>query len=586
MTTRRWSVQPPPPASFLDAHVTLSPLLASLLYHRDIREDAAIEAFLHPNYTTHIHDPFLFTDMETAVERLFVAMEKDEYITIHGDYDADGVSASVILSDTLEAMGAQHVDCFLPHRETDGYGLSSKTVDYLHSINTTVIITCDCGISNADAVEHATSLGIDVIITDHHSIPAEIPKALAIIHPKLETESYPDKNLAGGGVAFKLAQGLLHRHKEKGLTLTTQETHEGFEKWLLGMAAIASVADMVPLIGESRVLTSYGLRILNKTRRIGLTKLYIEAGLADSLGNLEKPITERTIGFSIAPRINAAGRLEHANVAYKLMKTDRGTDAVDLAFELEQNNTERRTQTKEAIDVALTLIDEQKDNSVLVLFFEHWRPGIVGLIASRLKDQLYKPVIIATKNGDTIVGSGRSVTGFSLIGALQEHPELFSKFGGHPMACGFSLEEGVTIDQLRDAVNASFAANASPEILIPELSIDAETDFAALSLDTFKQLSLLEPYGQQNPAPNYVTYGAVVHTVQCIGVGNPHVKMMLRHSGKMLTFLGWGLAIDDAYAWIGSLKEGDTVDVVYTLSKNSWNGRDSLQCQILDIKQA
>ncbi|MBT4153616.1 MAG: single-stranded-DNA-specific exonuclease RecJ [Candidatus Magasanikbacteria bacterium] len=586
MEKRRWHLLEAPPASFFDSHTSLPKLLLTLLHHRNITEPAAIDAFLHPDYAAHIHDPYLFKDMTIAVDRLLQAIEKDERITIHGDYDADGVSASVILSDTLEAMGSDKVDCFLPHRETDGYGLSSKTVDFLHSQETKVIITCDCGISNYDAVAHANELGVDVIITDHHSIPAKVPDALAIIHPKIETEKYPDKNLAGGGVAFKLAQGLLKKHKELGKDLRTGETHEGFEKWQLGMAAIASVADMVPLIGESRVLTNFGLRVLNQTRRVGMKKLYIESGLADDLGNLEKPITERTIGFTIAPRINAAGRLDHANVAYNLIKTDRGTDAVDLAYQLEQNNSERRTQTQEAIELADKIITEQEHRNVVVVFFDHWRPGIVGLIASKLKDRLYQPIIVATMNGDVLVGSGRSITGFSLIGALQEHPELFSKFGGHPMACGFSLADGVTIDQLRDAVNDSFEKNASPEILVPEISIDAEANFGDLSLDIFKQLSLLEPYGQKNPAPRYVTYGAEVHNVQFIGQQNTHVKMVLKHSGKMLTFLGWGLAVDEAYAWIAKAKEGDNIDVVYTLSKNSWNGRHSLQCQIIDIKQA
>ena len=386
----RWNVLAPPPSEFLENHPELPPTVATLLYHRDITTQEQIDEFLHPDYSRDVHDPFLFKDMEKTVRRLFEAIEKGEQITIHGDYDADGVSASVILTDTLKVLGAKHLDVYLPHRETDGYGLNTNTIEHLHEKGTKVIITCDCGISNKKEVELANEKGIDVIITDHHSIPAELPPAFAIIHPKIEGETYPYRDLAGGGVAFKLAQALLKAHHQTHETLPDGQSHDGFEKWLLDMVAIASVADMVPLIGESRTLTKYGLIVLNKTKRIGMQKLLLEARILAEDGSMSKEIDAIMIGFRIAPRINAAGRLDHANTAYQLLATDDPTEAVDLAWQLDQSNDERRKITDEYVKEAVAQVEkDQMDNPVLFAFGKHWQTGVVGLIASRLKSKYW-----------------------------------------------------------------------------------------------------------------------------------------------------------------------------------------------------
>src|SRR3989344_6959439 len=292
-----WAVLPDAPPSFFDEFPQLPPLVANLLYHRNIRSQTEIDEFLNPDYSADIHDPYLFNDMAKAVERIFRAMEQAEKITVHGDYDADGVSASVILTDLFRALEFDNFDVFLPHREIDGYGLNENTIKTLRQQGTKLIITCDCGISNAPEVALANSLGMDVIITDHHSMPKKLPPAYAIIHPKIEGEKYPDKNLAGGGVAFKLMQGILKKHKENNETLPDGQKHEAFEKWQLDMGAIASVADMVPLVGESRTLTKYGLIVLNKTRRNGLQKLLLESRLMADDGVLKKEITADTISF-------------------------------------------------------------------------------------------------------------------------------------------------------------------------------------------------------------------------------------------------------------------------------------------------
>ena len=298
---------------------------------------------------------------------------------VHGDYDADGVSSSTILVSVLKKLGAEHVDVFLPHREIDGYGLNKFTVQMLAEQKTDLIITCDCGISNGPEVKLAKDAGIDVIITDHHTVPDELPPAYAIVHPLVHGETYPDKGMAGGGVAFKLMQGLLKKHHETNETLPDGETHEAYEKWFLDMVAIASVADMVPLLGESRTLTKYGLIVLNKTKRIGLQKLLLEARLLTEDGTKKREFDSYTIGFQIAPRINAAGRMNHANAAYNLLMTEDPEEAAQLAHELDQSNQERQKMTEELVKRAVEQIEPAQINDpILIVYGDNWPPGIMA----------------------------------------------------------------------------------------------------------------------------------------------------------------------------------------------------------------
>ncbi|OGH68432.1 MAG: hypothetical protein A3D53_03365 [Candidatus Magasanikbacteria bacterium RIFCSPHIGHO2_02_FULL_45_10] len=313
---KKWIIQEAPSVDFIAAHPELPPIVVRLLWNRNMRTQEKIDEFLNPDYSTDIYDPFLFNDMEKAVTLIFDCLENNKKITVHGDYDADGVCAAAVIVTALKKLGAESVGIFLPHRETDGYGLNNRTVQLLKDNGTELIITCDCGISNTEEITLAKSLGLKVIVTDHHAMPATLPPADAIIHPIVPGEKYPDKTLAGGGVAFKLVQALLKRHHEKNPLLADGQTHEGFEKWLLDMVSISTVGDMVPLVGESRTLVSYGLTVLNKTRNIGLKKLMIEAGLFDKNNKPKRIFDTQTIGFQIAPRINAAGRINHANVLF------------------------------------------------------------------------------------------------------------------------------------------------------------------------------------------------------------------------------------------------------------------------------
>lgn len=587
----RWNVLPAPPQSFLDEHPELPHIVAHLLYHRNIKTKEQIGEFLQTDYSAHVHDPFLFKDMKKAVDRLFDAIKKDEKITIHGDYDADGVSASVILTDTLTALGVKNIDVFLPHRETDGYGLNTNTIDLLAKEGTNVIITCDCGISNALEVARANELGIDVIITDHHTVPEKLPEALAIIHPGVEGETYPSDNLAGGAVAFKLAQALLQTHHKSHDTLDDGSKHEGFEKWLLDMVAIASVADMVPLLGESRTLTKYGLIVLNKARRLGMKKLLIESRLMNDDGTLKQVLDAETIGFRIAPRINAAGRLDHANTAYQLFATKSGAEAVDMAFQLNKSNDERRKLTDEFVKDAIEQIEkgDQLCKEVLFVYSPGWSTGIVGLIASRIKGKYNKPTIAMANKKDEVTGSGRSVPGFDLIESLQEMPQYFTKFGGHPMACGFSLSDPERRDEFQQALCEKYKEKTADLDMTPTLDIDAEVSLDDVDWALYDQLEKFEPFGQQNPKPKYLASNVEIERVSPLGKEGKHIKLMVKHkSNKMRKVVGWQFCTpkSDSENWCETLSPGTKIDMVFELGVNEWNGNRELQLTMIDLRKS
>ncbi|MCX6779847.1 MAG: DHH family phosphoesterase [Candidatus Magasanikbacteria bacterium] len=352
--SKKWIIAPAVPEDFYSEHPELPPIVSKLMYNRNLRTQTQIDEFLNPDYSQNIHDPFLFVDMEKAVAIIFDCIEKNKNIVVHGDYDADGVCAATIIISCLKKLGAQNVSVFLPHRETDGYGLNLNTVKNLKEKNTDLIITCDCGVSNTAEVKLAKELGMQVIITDHHSIPAQTPPADAIIHPKMPNEVYPDKTLCGGAVAFKLIQALLKTHKKTNELLADGQTHEAFEKWQLDLAAIASIGDMVPLLGESRTITRYGLTVLNKTKNLGLKKLMFVSGLTDENGQMKRgEIDAGTVGFQIVPRINAAGRMDHANVAFALLMAEDEHEAENLAWALNQNNVDRQKLTENLVAQAI-----------------------------------------------------------------------------------------------------------------------------------------------------------------------------------------------------------------------------------------
>lgn len=536
--------------------------IVQLLYTRGFYVQEDVDRFLTPEYHR-LHDPYLFKDMQRAIDRLYDAIEKNELIAIHGDYDADGVSGSVILESVLGVLGAR-TTVFLPHREKDGYGMNIRTVEYLHSQKAGLIITCDCGISNAAEIARASELGIDVIVTDHHQIPEILPKAFAIIHPKLKSETYPFKFLAGGGVAFKVAQGLL---KSDRCPLSERD-REIQEKWLLDLAAISSVADMVELIGENRILVTYGLLVLKKNRRLGMQALLKAAHIE------AQSIRAESISYQIAPRINAAGRMDHANTAYMLLKADDSADAMRLAGLLESQNKERQAVTERMFRQAK---DQAQDegHAAVILFNREWTAGLTGLLAGKLVREFGKPVFAIGFDGKRLVGSGRSPAGISVMEGIETVKRHFISFGGHPQACGFRYDESEH-DAITKGIHAFYDRVLKDVQPAPLYSADCEINFSDITWDLVDILNRFEPFGQANPEPVFLTRSVEVVDAQYVGKSLNHLKLALRHAGKKIDAIGFcmpGIR----------LSSGDSIDALYTISVNEWNGNRDIQVKIVTL---
>ncbi|MBF8280281.1 MAG: single-stranded-DNA-specific exonuclease RecJ [Candidatus Magasanikbacteria bacterium] len=576
---KQWFVSPVHPPEFSAALPDFPPVVRQLLWNRGFQTAEACRQFLNPNYVTHTHDPFLFRDMPLVVERLFRAIDEKEKIVIHGDYDADGVSASVILYTTLKMLGA-NLEVFLPHRETDGYGLNLNTVTALAETGAKIIITCDCGISNVEEITEARRRGIDVIVTDHHQIPPALPSAFAILHPKIATETYPDKTLSGGGVAFKLAQAMLQEAENK-TRLPSGISREGFEKWLLDMVAISSVADMVPLLGETRVLTRFGLTVIAKTKRVGLAALMKTAGLFDENGVIKRTVTSQTIGFQIAPRINAAGRMRHARAAFDLLTEENMEAAALQAAALHGNNTDRQKLTEEMIGQARALITERglNERPLICVFEPSWSVGIIGLVASKLKDEFYRPVMAMAEVNGAIVGSGRSIPEWNMIAGIQTIPQFFKKFGGHPQACGFTLASVEVLPDFESALCAMVSASLSAGPVAPKLELDTELALNDLSWDLLDQLKKFEPFGVGNSEPRFVAHDCEIIDAAQIGSTKKHLRLIVKQNGKVQKMIGFGFG-----GLYDTLKPGTRADLAFEIDENEWNGFKEIECRLIDVR--
>lgn len=559
-----WQVAEKIDQAFIDKFPELDPVVIQLLYNRNLKDQNAIDEFLYPDYSQDIHDPFLFSQMDEACELIYKTIKNGDLITIYGDYDADGVSSSVILNDVLTGLGAK-VNTYLPHREKEGYGLNSAAVEEINKNGSKLIITCDCGISNKDEVDLANKLGIKVIITDHHSVPEEKPKADAIIHPNVDTK-YPFKFLAGGGVAFKLAQGLIAHNKNS----QTDKDKEVQEKWLLDMVAISTVADMVPLLGENRTLLKYGLIVLKKTKRVGLQKMLQLAALDPS------KLDARTIGFTIAPRINAAGRMDHANLAYYLMTEEDEDKAMKYAQELNESNLERQRLTEATLKQAKEQ-DSNLDDNVLFFYQSDWPAGLTGLVASRLVRNFSRPCFVMTDSPDGIVGSGRSTNNFNITEALQKHEDLLLRFGGHPQACGFSMDKE-KLEDFKKAVSLEADKKLSDVVFTNTLDIDMDLNFSLINWELVDLIEKFKPYGHHNPEPLFTSKELIVANAKKVGVKENHWKLSLSKDNKKISAIAFSLTNIE-------LDIGDKIDVAYNLSINQWNGNREIQLIIKDIKK-
>jgi len=567
---KRWKLARTFPESFAKKFPNFHPAVTQLFYNRNLKNKNAITQFLEPDYKEGLYDPYLVRDMDRAVDRIFCAIQKKEKIVIYGDYDADGITASALLYKTLKFLGAKNSDTYIPHRQKEGYGLNEKIVQKFGKKKVDLIITVDCGISNIKQVACARKLGIDVIISDHHQIPEKLPAAYAILNVRQKKDKYPFKELAGVGIAFKLAQALLQKDKNKSALLK-----EAFEKWLLDLVAIGTVADLSLLLDENRILVKYGLIILNQSQNIGLKKLFQLARLNPKIS----PLNTHNIGFQIAPRLNAAGRLLHANTAFKLILTKSEREAEKLAQNLETTNQERQKLTRNVLEEAEAQIGKIEGKEVLLASHPSWSSGIAGLVAGRICDQYGKPCLIIERGKKESVGSARSIESFDISKAFKLCRTTLLRYGGHKTAAGFTLETS-KISLFYQKLEKIAREKIKPGGLRPSLDIDANLDLNEINWEIFGQIEKFQPFGEGNPVPRFLASKVPLLQVRGVGVDNKHLKLKLRDkNGKILDAIGFNLG-----DWMYKLIPGDKIDIVYELLNDEWNGSRRLQLKVVDLR--
>ena len=531
----------------------LDSLAAQILYQRGIQTPQALAAFLHPSLDN-LHDPYLLHDMEKAVERIRRAIEDYEQILIYGDYDADGMTSASILKEALEELGAE-CQVYLPDRFTDGYGPNQSVYKYfIEQQAVSLIVTVDNGVAGHEAIAFAQEAGVDVIVTDHHSLPNQLPDAYAIIHPEHPAGNYPFKELAGCGVAFKLATALL----------------EQVQPDLLDLVAIGTIADMVSLTDENRVMVQYGLSLLKQSERIGLQEMMRLAGLEPS------QVNEETVGFQLAPRLNALGRLDDPNPAIELLTGFDEEEVAAIAAMIDEKNTERKDLVQAIYEEAKSLV--QADKPVQVLAAEGWNPGVLGIVAGRLLEELQQPVIVLSIQGGLAKGSARSVEAVDIFQALNDHRQLFVAFGGHSGAAGMTLQVE-NLEALSEVLTAFILENQLDLTQKPSLVLDEELNLAELSLDSVKSLEKLAPFGMNFAKPIFFLRDVQVESARTMGQDNAHLKLRLLKDGVNVDLVAFGQGqLAQEFSQVKDL------ELAVHLSVNQWNGHRTIQLMLVDAR--
>ncbi|HEY1085110.1 MAG TPA: single-stranded-DNA-specific exonuclease RecJ [Candidatus Saccharimonadales bacterium] len=542
-------------------------IFSEILKKRGLDSVEKREAFLNPSYDAK-HDPFLLPDMRKAVDRLVKAHQAQEKITIYGDYDIDGLTATTILLDAFESFGFKQVDAFIPNRFVEGYGLTVDAVERIASAGAELIVTVDCGSLSTKEIKRANELGVDVIVTDHHNVLEVQPPAVAVINPKRKDHKYPFIDLAGCGVAFKLVQALQTRLK--GL-------EDGQEKWLLDLVALGTVCDVVTLVDENRANVFWGLKVLAKTRRPGLKAL-----MAVSQVEPEK-VNARSLGFGLGPRMNAAGRLETAQIALDMLTAKDNMLAFEKAGELDALNTARRSDQDKIYKEAVQQASGYAKDNVLVVSGETWNHGIVGIVAAKLLEKYKKPTFVLQEMGEEAKGSARSYGGFSAADAIRAAEDLITKGGGHKLAAGVTLPTR-NIGEFRKRVNEFYRQQGlkhrqQQEQLLPQE--DALADIDNVTEELLEKINSLEPFGNGNSQPVLKTQDMTVLHIRRMGTDGQHVKLDLQPSvGRMMQFLAFN-APEHFFVEIGT-----HINVWYQPDINEWQGRRSVEGKILHIEIA
>lgn len=538
----------------------LNKVIGKIIVNRHVVNDEDVRIFITPTRDD-FHDPFLFKGMDIAVERIIKAINNKEKILIYGDYDVDGITSTTVLKKYLMDRGIS-VDTYIPNRLHEGYGLNKNAIDTIKERNIDLIITVDCGISAIEEVDYAVSLGMDIIVTDHHEVGEKLPNALAVIDAKRKDNTYPFRSLAGVGVVFKLIQAL---------SIKLEIKPEEYLKYL-DLVCVGTISDIVPLEGENRTIAKLGLMLIKVTRNLGLRELIKSSGY--------KEIDSNTISFGVAPRINACGRMGHEEESLKLFLAEDLESATKITKELNEYNTLRQSTEKAIYEEAVQEIDRNHldEKNSIVLGGKGWHHGVIGIVSSKVTDKYYKPSILLSFEDDIAKGSGRSVPGFDLYEGLTKCEDLLEKYGGHSMAVGLTLKKE-NLEKFKERFE-QIAKEKNIKELVPIIYIDDELKLKDINMDLVKGLSILEPFGEANKVPLFLIRNLKIDSIRALSEGR-HLKLTLRDENFVINAIGFELGyLAEEY------RIGDRIDVVGTLEINSFNGFRSIQINMKDIRKS
>lgn len=538
----------------------ISELLAKIILNRGIREKSDVESFLYPKITD-LNDPFLLNDMQVAVNRIIKAKENNEKITVYGDYDVDGITSIAVLVKFLTELGV-NIEYYLPSRLEEGYGLNSAALLKIKENGTKLLVTVDCGISAYEEIEYAKSIGLEVIVTDHHECPEKLPATYAVIDPKRADSTYPFSFLAGVGVTFKLIQAI---------SLQLGLDRKKYLKYL-DIVCLGTVADIVPLVHENRVIVKYGLMLVKETKNVGLKALIKISGY--------NKIDSTLISFGLAPRMNACGRMGKADLALNLLLTNDALEAEKIANKLNEINKERQEVEKRIMEDAKNLIESEKlyENDVIVVGKEGWHHGVIGIVASKITEMYYKPSILVCFEDGIGKGSGRSVEGFDLHKALNVCADDLLKFGGHEMAIGLTINQS-SFEKFRNDIN-EYAKDVIDKDSVPTIKVDSEVNNEMITFRRIRELEILEPYGEANPVPIFVFKNIKVDGVRLLS-NNKHLKLILKDGSYVYDAIAFNMG-EKQY----SIKVGNKIDVLHYLDINKFNDVEKIQLNVKDIKRS
>lgn len=539
----------------------INKLLATILVNRNIIEKEDIRLFLEPTRND-FHNPFLITDMEKAVKRIIQSIEKQEQVTIYGDYDVDGITSITVLKSFLQDRGLD-VKSYIPNRLEEGYGLNPKAIEKIVNSGCQLMITVDCGISAIEEIDYANSLGMETIVTDHHEPGNELPKALAVIDNKRKDSNYPFRELAGVGVVFKLIQAI-------GIKLGLKE--EEYLKYL-DIVCVGTISDIVPLVNENRVIAKLGLMLIRQTRNIGLRSIINSSGY--------HKIDSNSISFGIAPRINACGRMGKAEEALDLLLSKNYNQVNELTQKLNEHNRVRQETEKNIFESAIKQVEEEhlEENNAIIVGGENWHHGVIGIVSSKITEMYFKPSILLSFEEDGIgKGSGRSIPGFDLHDALMQCTDTIEKFGGHSMAVGITVQKDNFL-KFREKFE-QIAKDAHIDEIVPVIQVDSKIDVKDINKDMVESLKQLEPFGEGNRMPVFVFKNLKIDSIRALSEGK-HLKLTLKDNNTIINSIGFNLGyLAEEY------RIGDKVDVVGVLEINSFNGVDSLQINMKDVMRS